>query len=306
MLKIKVPATSANLGPGYDSFGLALNLFNEYIFNLDDSKSELSVQIINDNNLNLHLKDEDNLILNTVKYLDDLYPDKIKTSNLEIKALLNYPINRGLGSSANAIIGTVVGLNKLFDLNLTSDEILKAALHLEGHPDNIVPTLSGGFTISKVENETILYEKFTISNDFKILLLIPDFAIKTIDARQVLNNHIEINHASQNIANASLLSAGLIQGDLSLIKKGSHDYIHQSKRLSINKKLEKLFTGLKDKLSCPYFLSGSGSTIIFISNKEFSQEKEIINKTADKYGIVNYLIETKVNNKGIIIKEDGD
>ena len=306
MLKIKVPATSANLGPGYDTFGLALNLFNEYIFNLDDSKSELSVQIIDNNNLNLNLKEEDNLILNTVKYLKEIYPDKIRTSNLEIKALLKYPINRGLGSSANAIIGTIKGLDELFNLNLTKDEILKAALKLEGHPDNIVPTLSGGFTISKVENEEISYEKFTISKDFKILLLIPDFAIKTIDARRVLNNHIEIKHASQNIANASLLSAGLILGDLSLIKKGSHDYIHQTKRLAINKKLEKLFNCLKDKLSCPYFLSGSGSTIIFISNKEFGQEKEIINKTTDKYGIVNYLIETRVNNKGIIIKEDGD
>jgi len=306
MLKIKVPATSANLGPGYDSFGLALNLFNEYQFKIDKDIEKLSIDIINNNEVEVNLKKEDNLILNTIKYLDESLPHKINTRGLQIKAKLNYPLNRGLGSSANAIIATIFGLNELFNLNLAKKDILSYALELEGHPDNIVPTLVGGFTISKVEDNEPIYEKFEIAEEMQILLFIPELSIKTKEARRVITNTIKINHATQNIANASLLTAGLIKNDIELMKKGSKDYIHQSKRIALNPKLEKIFIELKEKLETPLFLSGSGSTLIFFSKKDFKNEKEIIKNTADKYGIVNYLIETDVNNQGIIINKDGD
>jgi len=306
MLKIKVPATSANLGPGYDSFGLALNLFNEYQFKINKNIEKLSIDIINNNEVEVNLKKEDNLILNTIKYLDESLPHKINIRGLQIKAKLNYPLNRGLGSSANAIIATIYGLNELFNLNLAKKDILSYALELEGHPDNIVPTLVGGFTISKVEDNKPIYEKFEIAKEMQILLFIPELAIKTKEARRVITNTIKINHATQNIANASLLTAGLIKNDIELMKKGSKDYIHQSKRIALNPKLEKLFIELKEKLEIPLFLSGSGSTLIFFSKKDFKNEREIIKNTANKYGIVNYLIETDVNNQGIIINKDGD
>jgi len=306
MLKIKVPATSANLGPGYDSFGLALNLFNEYEFEIKKEVEKLSINIIDNKEKDINLKKEDNLILNTIKYLQGKYPDKINTQGLHIKAKINYPLNRGLGSSANAIVGTIIGLNNLYSLGIDNKTILSSALDLEGHPDNIVPTLIGGFTISKVENGKIIFEKFNVGKEIKILLFIPDLAIKTKDARRVVDKSVNIKNASQNIANASLITAGLINSNLELIKKGSKDYIHQTKRLALNTKLENIFFDLQDRLNCPYFLSGSGSTLIFLSKKDFRDEKEIINKMAVKFKIVNYLIETEVNNKGIIINKDGD
>src|SRR6056297_1488955 len=306
MLKIKVPATSANLGPGYDSFGLALNLFNEYEFEIKKEVEKLSINIIDNKEKDINLKKEDNLILNTIKYLQGKYPDKINTQGLHIKAKINYPLNRGLGSSANAIVGTIIGLNNLYSLGIDNKTILSSALDLEGHPDNIVPTSIGGFTISKVENGKIIFEKFNVGKEIKILLFIPDLAIKTKDASRVVDKSVNIKNASQNIANASLITASLINSNLGLIKKGSKDYIHQTKRLALNTKLENIFFDLQDRLNCPYFLSGSGSTLIFLSKKDFRDEKEIINKMAVKFKIVNYLIETEVNNKGIIINKDGD
>ncbi|MGM0444961.1 MAG: homoserine kinase [Bacillota bacterium] len=304
MLKIKVPATSANLGPGYDTFGLALNLFNEYVFKLNNS-DQFDLSIKDNSNKDYHIKNEDNLIIKTVNYLDNIYKEKIDLNRLKIDVKLNYPLDRGLGSSANAIIATLSGLNIIYDLNLKKQEILDHALKLEGHPDNITPAFIGGFTVSQNIDEKVVYKKFSISNEFNMLLFIPDIKIKTKMARKVIDNNIPITKVSKNIANASILTAGIVKNDIKLIKKGSNDHIHQYKRLSLNKDLKLLFKNIIKKTDLPIFLSGSGPTIILISNKNITNIKEIVKKEAKKIGIVNYLIETKPNNKGIII-ENGD
>ncbi len=305
MIKVKVPATSANLGPGYDSFGLALNLFNEYKFNKrKDDKFIISIK--DNNNEIIDLKEEDNLILQTLLYLKEYYPNKLETKGLKIEVKLNYPLNRGLGSSANAIIATLSGVNKLFDLNLDKEEILDLALKIEGHPDNIVPALQGGFTISQIEEGQLHYEKFSVSPKLNILLFIPNLEIKTKDARKLIGTKTNIKSASQNIANASLITAGFIKNDLNLIKRGSKDYLHQQKRLSLNKKLKTLFDEINEEVEEPFFLSGSGSTIIFLFKQDFTENKEIIKKKAKDLKIVNYLIETNVDNEGIIINKVGD
>jgi homoserine kinase len=304
MYKIKVPATSANIGPGYDSFGLALNLYNEYIFSLNSlNKFELSIKDMYNNEL--FINKEDNLIIQTADYIYQKYPNKIDLNQLKVDVQLNYPLDRGLGSSANAIIATIYGLNKLFNLNLDEQMILKYALNIEGHPDNITPALVGGFTISQIIDDIVSYQKLYFSDKLKILLFIPDIKLKTKTARKVINKTIPIDYTSKNIANASILTAGIIKNDLKLIKKGSTDYIHQNKRLSLNPKLKLLFKNINKQTNLPMFLSGSGPTIIFISDKNLSDIKNIVNNEAKKIGIVNYLIETKANNKGIIIK-DGD
>ncbi len=304
MFKIKVPATSANLGPGYDTFGLALNLFNEYIFKSNNS-NQFDLSIKDNSNKDYYIKNEDNLIIKTINYLNIIYKEKISINNLDINVKLNYPLDRGLGSSANAIIATICGLNYLYNLNLKKQEILDHALKLEGHPDNITPALIGGFTVSQSIDNKVFYEKFPVTDDFNILLFIPNIKIKTKKARKVIDEIIPINKVSKNIANASILTAGIVKNDIKLIKEGSHDYIHQNNRLNLNKDLKLLFNNIYKKSDLPIFLSGSGPTIIFISNQDLTNLKEIVKKEAEKIGIVNYLIETKPNNKGIIIK-DGD
>ncbi len=304
MYKIKVPATSANIGPGYDSFGLALNLYNNYVFSLNSLNNfELSIKDMNNNEL--FIKKEDNLIIQTADYIYQKYPNKIDLNQLKVDVQLNYPLDRGLGSSANAIIATICGLNKLFNLNLDEHIILKYALNIEGHPDNITPALVGGFTISQVIDEKVSYHKINVLNKLNILLFIPEIKIKTKTARKVINKSIPINHVTKNIANASILTAGIINNNIELIKKGSTDYIHQNNRLNLNPKLQLLFNKILLKTKSAQFLSGSGPTIIFFSNNNLSNLKNIIKKEAENIGIVNCLIETKVNNKGIIIK-DGD
>jgi len=303
MIKVKAPATSANLGPGYDSFGLALNLFNEYQFKITNNL-KLKIEIKDNQQSFVSIKKEDNLILKTIEYMKQKHIDKIKTDNLEIKVKLNYPINRGLGSSANAIIAVICGLNKLYTLNLNTDQILNYALKLEGHPDNIVPTLLGGFSINKIEDDCLSYEIFKLSPKINTLLFIPEFPIKTAEARRVIEDKISINKVIKNIANASLITSGLIKNDIKLLKKGSKDYIHQNKRLRLNDNLNSFFKKMNIRTECPFFLSGSGSTIIFFSDKEFSLTKKIIKNTAEQLNISYDIKESKINNEGIIINRD--
>ncbi|MDZ7672304.1 MAG: homoserine kinase [Halanaerobiales bacterium] len=238
-----------------------------------------------------------------MNYLNKEYKEKISINNLEINVKLNYPLDRGLGSSANAIIATICGLNHFFDLDLDKQEILEHALKLEGHPDNITPALIGGFTVSQSIDNKVYYEKFPVTDDFNILLFIPDIKIKTKTARKIIEKNIPITKVSKNIANASILTAGIVKNDIKLIKEGSHDYIHQNNRLDLNKDLKLFFNNVYKKTDLPIFLSGSGPTIIFISDQDLTNLKEIVKKEAEKIGIVNYLIETKANNMGIITKD---
>lgn len=305
MVQIKVPATSANIGPGFDSFGLALNLFNSYKFSIDES-NQFEVLIKDRNNNKITISDDKNLIIKTANYLQTEFNSKVDLNKVKIKAYLNYPLDRGLGSSSNAIIGTIIGLNILFNLKLSEQEILNFALKIEGHPDNIVPTLLGGFTVSGIKGNHVIYERFLIKNNFNFLLFIPDFKINTKKARELISKNIPINYVVNNIRNASLLSAGFIKGDLDLIDKGKEDHIHQKKRVKLNQKLEKIFNKLKAEIKVPLFLSGSGPTLLLINDQDFKQEEEIILKYAKKYKISNKIIKTTGNNQGIIINKVGD
>lgn len=305
MVQIKVPATSANIGPGFDSFGLALNLFNSYKFSIDES-NQFEVLIKDINNKKITISDDKNLIIETANYLQTEFNSKVDLNKVKIKAYLNYPLDRGLGSSSNAIIGTIIGLNILFNLKLSEQEILNFALKIEGHPDNIVPTLLGGFTVSGIEGNHVIYERFLIKNNFNFLLFIPDFKINTKKARELISKNIPINHVVNNIRNASLLSAGFIKGDLDLIDKGKEDHIHQKKRVKLNQKLEKIFNKLKAEIKVPLFLSGSGPTLLLINDQDFDKEEKIISKYAKKYKISNKIIKTTGNNQGIIINKVGD
>ncbi|MCF8008734.1 MAG: homoserine kinase [Halanaerobiales bacterium] len=305
MVEVKVPATSANIGPGFDSFGLAFNIYNSYKFTIDHNDN-FKVLIKDKNNRNYTIPDDKNLIIKTANYLQNVSIPEIDLNKVKIKVRLNYPLDRGLGSSSNAIIGTIMGLNILFNLRLTELEILNLALKIEGHPDNIVPTLLGGFTISGIEDNNVNYEKFLINDNFDFLLFIPDFKTNTKKARELISKNILINDAVKNIKNASLLSAGLIQGNLDLIDKGKEDYLHQNQRIKLNHKLEKIFNILNNKIEIPMFLSGSGPTLLLINDQKFEQEEEIILKYAKKYKISNTIVKTNGNNKGIIINKVGD
>lgn len=257
MIRIKVPATSANLGSGFDVMGLAIDRYN--IFNFVDGYKE----------------PEDNLIYNSYKRVFEHLGKELIP--LEIRVEENVPRARGLGSSATCIVGGIMGANEILGAPLDPKEILELATEIEGHPDNVAPAIYGGLMVSVREGERIYTGKLPVKNDLEFIALVPDFELETTIARSVLPKEIPLGDGIYNVGRASMLITALITGENSLIKIGLQDKFHQSTR-------GKLIQGFDNIISTAYeygalgcYLSGAGPTIMSIGEDGDSAFKEKMN-----------------------------
>lgn len=269
MIKVKVPATSANLGPGFDTLGLALNLYNTFIFEEIPKGLEISgcdQQFNNDQNL---------VYTSMLKTFEKI---GYKVDGLRINMDCNIPVSRGLGSSAACILGGVMGANQISGSPLSKEEILHMATEIEGHPDNIAPALFGGLVVSLMEDKKVHYNQMDVAKGIKFVALVPDFTLSTKEARAVLPSTIPYKDAIYNVGRVSLLLSALSNGRFDLLKYGVKDSLHQPYR-------GKLIPGFSDvagnceELGCfGVYLSGAGPTIMAMIDKDNSDFiKEISN-----------------------------
>lgn len=257
MLEIKVPATTANIGPGFDTLGLALNVYNKFYI------SEIDKGIYIDG-CDDKYRNENNLIYTSMKYFyNKINPPKIPTG-IKIKIESNIPLSRGLGSSATCIVAGVVAANILSDSNLNKYELLKIASEIEGHPDNIAPALLGNMVVSLIDDGNIYYDTIKIPNELSFCCIIPDFELSTSLARSILPNTIYHKDCVFNISHSTLLVSALLNKNFDLIKIACKDKIHQDYR---GKLIENYYdiVNMSYDLNCiGVFLSGAGPTIMSI------------------------------------------
>jgi len=271
MIKIRVPATSANLGPGFDCLGIALNLYNTFIFEEIDKGIEFI-------GCSEKFKNEDNLVYTSMKKCFE----KIgyTPSGIRIKMQCDIPVSRGLGSSAACILAGVMAASELAGGVLSKDEILEIAVDIEGHPDNLAPALYGGMTASIKDKEKIYVEEINLSKTLNFCALIPGFILSTEKSRSVLPKEISYKDALFNIGRTSLLIAALSNGNIEMLKIACEDMLHQSYRGKLIKNYEEITEKCKELNSKAVFLSGAGPTIMNIIDKE---DKEFIE------GIIEYV-----------------
>ncbi|OOO63297.1 homoserine kinase [Clostridium tepidum] len=259
MIEVRVPATSANIGPGFDCLGIALNVYNKFF--VEEIDNGLIFEGCADK-----FKNEDNLIYIAMKKCFD----KIgyKPTGLRIKIESDIPVSRGLGSSAACVIAGVVSANELAGGVLKKEELLDLAVEVEGHPDNVNPALFGGMTVSIYDNKEVIYSKVKVSEGIKFCALIPDFTLSTEKAREVLPKSIDYKDGIFNVGRTALMISALNNGDFNLIKYACKDKLHEDYRAklienfySIKKQCEKLN-------SLGVFLSGAGPTIMVMLKKE--------------------------------------
>ena len=297
MFKIRIPATSANLGPGFDCFGLALKIYNTFTFETIPSYFEFIVQF---KGKEIPINQEDNLVYEAMKKTFEMFNKDIP--GIRITEEINIPFSRGLGSSATAILAGILASNKILDNPMNNEEILDLAYKIEGHSDNIVPALNGGFNITIIENNKIIFKKISVDESLKIIVVIPEIKIKTKEARKILPTEITREDAIFNLSRASLLTASLITMDYSYLSLSFQDRLHQNYRA-------KLIPGFYDVVNSAYkegslgvALSGSGSSIIAFSN---SNEENIAQSMINTFSSFNvnssYIITTADNNGTIII-----
>ncbi|MBZ7987189.1 homoserine kinase [Campylobacter canadensis] len=253
-LKVICPATSANLGPGFDCLGLALDLHNEIVIK---KSAYFSVKIKGEGEDKIQLK-KHNLFTNI--FCDYYFYLSNQKDNFSFDFINNIPLSRGLGSSSSVIIAALVAASAFAKMQISKSRILSKALEYESHPDNISPALLGGFVSSLLVQDGVKYLKTNISDEVKAVVCIPDTPISTEQSRKALAKSLKFSDACFNIAHSSLLSAAFFSKNYEMLRYASFDKLHQKNRM---KNLPILFevqkTALENK-ALMSTLSGSGSS----------------------------------------------
>lgn len=258
MYRVKVPATSANMGPGFDCMGVALDIYNTV------AAEEIPEGVVIENHgrdADLIEDDDSNLIYKAMKSVFDKVGYTPK--GLKIISYNEIPVARGLGSSAASTAAGLMLANAMAGETLSLEEIIRLGTALEGHPDNIVPALIGGMTLSySQDTSSVGYIKLDFPENLRMLVMVPDFMLSTTKARMVLPQQVELGNAVFNISRAALMVAALTAGKLEHLKYAVQDRLHQPYR-------EKLIPGMQEVFEQAYnagargvFLSGAGSTIV--------------------------------------------
>lgn len=256
MVRVQVPATSANLGPGFDVLGIALDLYN-YIYIEETSGLNISVSGEGEKDIPCG---EHNMVYKAAQTVYSCVG--LKPSGFRIVLENNIPVARGLGSSAAAIAGGLVGANALLGNPLNRGELIPMAVALEGHPDNVVPTLLGGFTAALRCEERVFYQRLEPPKSLCFQVAVPDFTLQTKVARNVLPSTVPLEDAVFNLGKTALLVAAIASGDLETAGKAMDDKLHQPYRMDLVPGMTEVFAAAREAGALGVALSGSGPTVI--------------------------------------------
>ncbi len=261
MVEVRVPATSANMGAGFDCLGIALSLYN--YFYVEEYDGTLDIQGCDEAH-----KNENNLVYTSIQRCFEKIGYKAKNKGLRIKIKSDIPSSRGLGSSAACIVGGIMCANEIAGSRLSINELVKLASEIEGHPDNTTPALLGGMTVAISHGARIYYEKVNIPSDLKFCSISPDFTLPTKKARSILPEQIPFKDAVFNVSRASLLVAAMASGNHELIKIACEDRLHQPYRAAHIPDYNEVIKEALGLNCLGAFLSGAGPTILVILKKE--------------------------------------
>lgn len=294
MLKIKVPASTANMGPGFDVLALSFKLYNEFIF---EDSNELII-----NTPNKRYNNKNNLVYRTLVQV--LEEKGIEAPALKLTMTNEIPISRGLGSSATCILAGVIAANRYLKKKMTTEEIYLKAVAIEGHCDNISSQFFGGLTLSMREEDRIFYRKANIPSGLLCTALIPDFTLSTKKARAVLLETVSLTDATYNLSHAMLFVESLKNGQFKDLKYFLKDKLHEPYRSSLIPNFDRIIQKAYDLGAYGAFLSGAGPTIMILrKNEENSFKKNIQNylhTLEDQWKAVDL----SIDNEGTIISQD--
>lgn len=294
---IKVPATSANLGPGYDTLGLALSLYNDFKIKKRNDQ-QLKIKIIDKNNeQEIKIAASDNLVaLAYQKYFDFITEDLI---GAEIIEEMYTPLARGLGSSSSAIIGGLAAAAVVSGTLISEDDFIQLAVALEKHPDNVVPALVGGLTINFYCNDNYDYYKIDVEQDLDFILVVPDFELKTEDLRQVLPEKIDYKSTISNLSRVSLLTAAFINKEYQLLKTAMEDQLHQPFRKKLIKGFDQVLEAAYDSGAYGAALSGAGPTILACTDQDSELIAEKMKNVFESHSINTDIYTVKACNRSL-------
>lgn len=311
-VSVKVPATSANIGPGFDCLGMALPIYN--IVTIDETVlpgTGVEINILSEE------EDVDKLIIdhipkdeNSVVYkaVEMLYNSIGQTpSELKINIQTSIPVTRGLGSSAAVIVGALMAANKLLGNPADESALLSIATEIEGHPDNVTPAIVGGLVISSLENDgSIIYRKLNWPEEWAITVCIPDVELATEISRSVIPKEVPLENAVFNLKRMGMFIKAVDDGDTELMKVALTDKLHQPYREKLVPGLKELSQAFKhedDILGC--VLSGAGSSMLIISKySAIDKVNSITQETMNNLNVRADIRTLRIEENGATILED--
>ena len=264
MITVRVPGTSANLGPGFDCFGIALSIYG--YFGFEECESGIHFEGVDEKYCN-----EDNLAV--VAYRRAMTEMGIAMKGLKVSIRSDVPVSRGLGSSASLIVAGIFGANANHGNILSQQQMLDLVTELEGHPDNVAPALLGGMTASIVGPDGVHSMRCDISEKIRVCVLVPDFELETKKSRAALPKRLDIKDAIFNISRAAVLLKALECGDFATISVSMDDKLHQPYRKGLIDEYDRVRSLAMECGAASFCISGAGPTLLCIHEDEGFAEK---------------------------------
>ncbi|MGE4589326.1 MAG: homoserine kinase [Acidaminococcaceae bacterium] len=254
---VRVPATSANCGPGFDTLGLACNLYNYFTYELIDQG--LNLKIDGEGYEKLKVSKNNLAFLSFYKVWNMLVASK---TGLSVTMNNKIPLSRGLGSSSTAIVAGLVAANHFTGNTLSKDTIIQLATEIEGHPDNVAPAILGGMTISYIDNGKASSLKFLPIKPFKLVAVVPSMPLATSLARKAIPKIVLHQDAVFNTSRAALLVGAMLTGEYQHLKSGLCDKLHQPYRAHLIPGMDDAFEAAIHNGAYNAIISGAGSTLM--------------------------------------------
>ncbi|USG64117.1 homoserine kinase [Brevibacillus ruminantium] len=283
-VRVRIPASTANLGPGFDTLGMAFELYSV----IEMSIAELTTIVVEGPELQGVPLDKSNLLYEVAA---DLFQKAGQPApELLIRASSEAPLTRGLGSSAAAIVGALVAANHLAGEPFTREELFRMATWREGHPDNVGASLFGGVVVASMpehEHEEIPFVRFDPPAGLKTLAIIPDFPLSTEKARNVLPTMYSKHDVIYNVGHSSLLVAALAHSRLDLLSQAMKDRMHQPYRAELVPGLSEILQEATENGALGATLSGAGPTILcfYQTDENCNQIRSFVERVMNGQGV---------------------
>lgn len=259
MIKVSVPATSANLGPGYDCLGIALDEFCTVTFESIDQGLEIT-------GCEEAYCTEDNLIYQA--FLKGLQYMNRSIRGLRMHVETNIPYARGMGSSATCIVAGLCGANAMFQHPMNKYEIFDLATQMEGHPDNVAPAIFGALCVSFMDDGKPSMIRYGVKKDLIFVTMIPDFEVSTKAAREVLPTQMSYPQAVYQMGRTAALAKAMEIGNALILKKACKDQMQEPYRKQLIPAYDNVRSICDESGAITMFISGSGSTMMALTQSE--------------------------------------
>ena len=296
---VRVPATTGNLGSGFDCVGMALELYNT--LEIAETPSGISVTVEGEG-ADLVPKDNTNLCVVAAQSVFDQVG--FRPSGLSFRLNHAIPVSRGLGSSGVGIVAGAVAANEIAGRPLDNAALMAICSRLEGHPDNVVPSLIGGLSISGERDGNVLFKTFDVARNLMAIVAIPDFTLDTKVARKALPSEVSMGDAVFNLCNVGLLVSGFASEDYSLLRYGMSDRLHQPYR-------EKLIPGLAEVLADAQAagahgaaLSGAGPTAIALTSRNHEAIGAAMTAAFARHNVISQYRILHIDNVGTVVESN--